>query len=119
MGEEPPYHGPVFITHHPREPLEKLGGTTFTFVTDGIEAALEQAQEAAGEKKISIAGGARTIQQYLAAGLVEEAQIHVVPKLLGAGARLLDDLGDDPPSLELIWAVDSPTVTHLKYRVSG
>jgi dihydrofolate reductase len=117
-GDEPPYHHPVFVlTHHPREPVEKQGGTTFTFVTEGIEAALEQAQAAAGNDDVLIAGGAKAIQQYLSAGLIEEIQIHVVPLLLGDGERLLDNLGDDPPELELIRVIDSPAVTHLKYRV--
>jgi dihydrofolate reductase len=117
-GDDPPFHGPVFVlTHHPREPLAKQGGTTFTFVTEGIEAALEQARAAAGDQDISIAGGAETIQQYLAAGVVDEMQLDVVPQLLGDGERLLDNLGDHPPKLELIRVVDSPTVTHLKYRL--
>jgi dihydrofolate reductase len=116
-GDEPPFHGPVFVlTHHARDPVEKQGGTTFHFVTDGIESAVEAAREAAGDKDVSIAGGASAIQQALAGGLVDEMQIHVVPRLLGGGSRLLDDLGEEPPQLELIRVVDSPTVTHLKYR---
>jgi dihydrofolate reductase len=119
-GDDPPYHGPVFVlTHHSRDPVPKQGGTTFTFVTDGIEAAVQEAREAAGDKDVSVAGGASAIQQALAAGLVDEMQLHVVPTLLGAGERLLENLGDQPPQLELIRVVDSPTVTHLKYRVDS
>jgi dihydrofolate reductase len=117
-GEDPPFHMPVFVlTHHAREPLTKQGGTTFTFVTEGPESALEQAQAAAGDKEVSIGGGANTIQQYLAAGLVDEMQIHVVPQLLGDGERLLDNLGAELPQLEIMRVVESPLVTHLKYRV--
>jgi dihydrofolate reductase len=117
-GDEPPFHGPVFIlTHHAREPVEKQGGTTFTFVTDGIEAALEQARSAAGDKDVWVAGGASVIQQYLRVGLVDEFQLHVVPVLLGGGVRLLDDLDAGKPDLELTRVVDSPAVTHLRYRV--
>jgi dihydrofolate reductase len=117
-GDEPPYHAPVFVlTHHEREPVEMKGGTTYYFVTDGFESALEQAREAAGEKDVLISGGAETIQQYLSAGKVDEMQLHVVPKLLGDGARLLDNLGDDPPRLEITRVIESPAVTHVKYRV--
>jgi dihydrofolate reductase len=117
-GDDPPFRTPVFVlTHHPREPLEKQGGTTFHFVTDGIEAALERAKEAAGEKDVQIAGGGMVIQQYLGAGFVDEFQIHVAPVLLGGGVRLFDDLRGDLPRLELARVVDSPAVAHLKYRV--
>jgi len=117
-GDDPPYHAPVFVlTHHEREPVEMDGGTTFHFVTDGVESAHEQAKAAAGDKDILIAGGAKAIQQFLAAGLVDEMQLHVVPKLLGDGERLLDNLGDDPPRFEIARVVESPVVTHLKYRV--
>lgn len=117
-GDEPPYHGPVFIlTHHARDPVHKQGGTTFTFVTEGIQAALEQAQAAAGEKDILIAGGANAIQQYLTAGLIDELQVHVVPQLLADGERLFDNLGTERPELEAIRVIESPKVTHLKYRV--
>lgn len=116
-GNDPPYHYPVFVlTHHPREPLELEGGTTFHFVTDGIEAALERAREAAGGKDVKLWGGAQTIQQYLAAGLLDELELHVVPVLLGAGARLFDNLGDAKPRLEQVRAVEAPGVSHLKYR---
>jgi dihydrofolate reductase len=109
---------PVFVlTHHPREPLVKEGGTTFTFVTEGIEAALDQARSAAGEKNVTIAGGASAIQQYLKAGLVDEFQVHVAPMLLGDGARLFENLEDDLPELEVTRVIESPAVTHVKYRV--
>jgi dihydrofolate reductase len=115
-GEDPPYHTPVFVlTHHPREPLPMQGGTTFTFVTDGIESALEQARAAAGDGDVAIAGGASTVQQYLAAGLLDELYLHTVPVLLGAGERLLENVGD--PVLEPVKVVASPAVTHVKYRV--
>jgi dihydrofolate reductase len=120
-GEEPPFHTPVFVlTHHARDPVEMEGGTTFHFVTDGIESALERAQEAAEEAEeddVLIAGGGKTAQQYVAAGLLDEFQVSVVPILLGDGARLLDNLGDSPPELELIRVIDAPGVTHLKYAV--
>jgi dihydrofolate reductase len=115
-GDDPPYHAPVFVlTHHPREMVTMRGGTTFTFVTDGIESALEQARAAAGDKDISIAGGAKAIQQYLAAGLLDELHLHIVPIVLGAGERLLEGVGD--PTLEPVEVVASPAVTHIKYRV--
>jgi dihydrofolate reductase len=117
-GDEPPFHVPVFVlTHDPREPMTKKGGTTFTFVTDGIESALEQAKEAAGDKDVSVAGGANTIQQYLSAGLVDEMQIHVAPLLLGGGIRLFGDLETDQIEVEGTGVVESPAVTHLKFRV--
>jgi dihydrofolate reductase len=115
-GDDPPFHKPVFVvTHHPREPLQ-LTDTTFTFVTDGIESALAQAREAAGDQDVFLGGGADLINQYLAAGLVDELELHVVPILLGGGARLLDGVGPDV-KLEQIRAVEAPGVTHLKYRV--
>ena len=117
-GDEPPFHMPVFIvTHHPRERVVKEGGTTYTFVTDGIESALEQAREAAGGKDVALAGGANVAQQYLTAGLIDELQLHVVPVLLGAGARLFDNLEGAEIGLECTRAVVAPGVTHLKYRV--
>jgi dihydrofolate reductase len=116
-GDDPPFHVPVFVlTHHPRETVTKQGDTSFTFVTDGIEAALEQARAAAGDKDISIAGGADVVQQYLAAGQIDEFQVHVAPLLLGDGVRLLDQL-DTRPELEVTRVLGSPVVTHLKYRV--
>jgi dihydrofolate reductase len=115
-GEDPPYHVPVFVlTHHPREPLPMEGGTTFHFVTDGIESALEQARAAAGDQDVKIIGGASVIQQYLAAGLLDELQLHIAPVVLGAGERLLENVGD--PTLEPIDVVASPAATHVKYRV--
>jgi dihydrofolate reductase len=115
-GEDPPFHMPVFVlTHHQREPLT-LSDTTFTFVTDGIEAALEQARAAAGEKDVLIGGGADVINQYLAAGHVDELELHVVPLLLGGGARLFEGIGPDL-ELEQIRVVEAPGVAHLNYRV--
>src|SRR5262245_3484327 len=115
-GDEPPYHAPVFVlTHHAREPVEMEGGTTFHFVTDGIEAALTQAREAAGEKDVAIAGGASTAQQYLRAGLVYEMELHVVPRLLGAGERLFDNLDGGPAGFECVELVSSPAVAHYRY----
>jgi dihydrofolate reductase len=115
-GDDPPFHKPVFVlTSHPREPLT-LSDTTFTFVTDGIHAALAQATEAAGDKDVFIGGGAQTINQYLAAGLVDELELHVVPILLGGGARLFEGVGLDV-KLELLRVVEAHGVTHLKYRV--
>ena len=117
-GDNPPYHYPVFVvTHYPRDPLEMEGGTTFHFVTDGIESALEQARGAAGGKDVMLWGGGSIAQQYLAAGLLDELELHVVPVLLGGGARLFDNLGDAEVQLEQVRAVEAPGVTHLKYRV--
>jgi dihydrofolate reductase len=116
-GDDPPFHNPVFVlTHHAREPLT-LNDTTFHFVTEGIESALEQAKEAAGGKDVSLGGGASAGQQYLAAGLLDELEISVVPLLLGAGARLFDNLGGATVELEQIRAIEAPGVTHLKYRL--
>src|SRR3954470_12043367 len=115
-GAEPPFHKPVFVlTHHAREPLVK-GETTFTFVTDGIESALEQARAAAGGKDVAIAGGASVAQQYLRAGLLDQFQVSVAPVVLGSGTRLFEGL---PPEIrfEPTRVVDSPAVTHLRYRV--
>ena len=116
-GDDPPFHMPVFVlTHHPREPLT-LSDTTFTFVTKGIESALEQARAAAAGKDVTVGGGADVINQYLAAGLVDELEVHVVPLVLGGGARLFEGVGPDL-ALEQIRAVEAPGVTHLKYRVA-
>jgi dihydrofolate reductase len=116
-GEDPPYHAPVFVlTHHAREPLAMQGGTTFTFVTDGIASALEQARAAAGGGDVAIAGGASAVRQYLGAGMLDELFLHIVPVILGAGERLLEDVGQ--PTLEPVGVVASPAVTHVKYRVS-
>jgi dihydrofolate reductase len=114
-GDDPPFHHPVFVlTHHRREPLELDGGTTFHFVTDGVESALEQASAAAGDKIISLGGGASVAQQYLSAGLLDEIVISLVPILLGGGARLFDDLSA-LPKLEQVEAVGAPGVTHIRY----
>jgi dihydrofolate reductase len=115
-GENPPFHRPVFvITHHEREPLT-LADTTFTFVTGGIEAALAQAREAAAGLDVQISGGADVINQYLSAGLVDELELHIAPRLLGGGARLFDGVGPEV-ELEQVRAVEAPGVTHVKYRV--
>jgi dihydrofolate reductase len=115
-GEEPPYHAPVFVlTHHTRPPLEMEGGTTFHFVADGIEAALAQAREAAGEKDVSIAGGADTAGQFLAAGLIDELRLHIAPITLGSGVRPLDGVGD--LKLEPVDVSCMSLVTHVRYRM--
>jgi dihydrofolate reductase len=116
-GEEPPYHHPVFVlTHHPREPLQMQGGTTFEFVTDGIESALARAKEAAQGADVWLAGGASVANQYLAAGLVDEVDVSIAPVLLGGGERLFEGLGAGSLELTQIRAVDAPGVTHIKYR---
>jgi dihydrofolate reductase len=97
--------------------VTKQGGTTFNFVTDGIEAALDRARAAAGDKDVGVAGGADVVQQYLKAGLVDEMQIHVAPLLLGGGVRLFDNLGVEQVEVEATRVIDSPGVTHLKFRV--
>jgi dihydrofolate reductase len=115
-GTNPPFHHPVFVlTHYPRDPLVLEGGTTFTFVANGIEAALEQARRAAGGKDVSLAGGASAAQQYLAAGLVDEMEISIAPTLLGSGERLFGGVGDDLHGLELVRTVAARDVTHLKF----
>jgi dihydrofolate reductase len=114
-GPEPPYRAPVFVlTHHAREPQPMAGGTTFTFVTDGIESALEQARAAAGDGDVAIAGGAGTVNQYLAAGLIDELRVHVAPVTLGAGERLFD--GVPAQNLELVSTRGASLVTHSTYR---
>lgn len=115
-GEEPPYHAPVFVlTHHSRESVVMKGGTTFHFVTDGIEPALALARDAAGDRDVSIAGGASTVNQYLAAGRIEELRLHIAPVVLGAGERLFEDVGD--LALEPVGVTRTPMVTHVTYRV--
>ncbi len=118
-GDDPPFHVPVFVlTHHARETVTKQGGTSYTFVTDGIEAALEQARAAAGDKNVAVAGGATVVQQCLKAGLLDELQIHLAPVLLGDGVSLFDRLGADAPELEAGRVVASPSVTHLRFGVA-
>lgn len=117
-GDNPPFHMPVFVlTHAPREKLVKEGGTTFIFVADGIESALQQAKAAAGNKDVSLAGGANIIQQYLTAGLLDEIQIHLVPVLFGNGTRLFDHLDPKPVELESTRVIEGSGVTHLRFRV--
>ena len=117
-GDNPPFHAPVFVlTHHPRETVVKEGGTTFHFVNDGIESALEQARAAAGDRDVALGGGASVAQQYLSAGLLDELHIHVAPILLGGGVSLFGELGTDAPPLKLTKVVESPFVTHLSYEV--
>jgi dihydrofolate reductase len=117
-GDNPPYHTPVFVlTHYPREPLVMDGGTTFFFVTDGIEAALRRAREAAGDKDVALGGGANVFQQYFAAGLLDEIELHVVPVLLGGGERLFENVGEARATLEQIRVIEGPGVTHVRYRV--
>jgi dihydrofolate reductase len=114
-GRNPPFHHPVFVlTHHAREPLTLDGGTSFHFVTDGIEKALEQARRAAAGKDVALAGGAQVAQQYLNAGLVDEMQLHVVPTLLGGGARLFEGV-EGLQGLRLVRTVAAPNVVHLKF----
>jgi dihydrofolate reductase len=116
-GDDPPFRVPVYVlTNYEREPLVK-NDTTFHFVTDGADSALEQAKAAAGDKDVSIAGGASAIQQYLRAGAIDELQIHLIPLFLGSGTRLFDDL--PPRKLERIEVVDSPAVTHVRYRLES
>ena len=115
-GDEPPFHAPVFVlTHHERETLEMQGGTSFHFVTDGLASAYERAREAAGDRDVSIGGGASTVNQSLEAGLLDELEVHIVPVLLGDGARLFEGVSD--AKLEVVRAVEAPGVTHIKYRV--
>ncbi|MEV3903715.1 dihydrofolate reductase family protein [Mycobacterium sp. NPDC050551] len=117
-GDEPPYHCPVFVlTHHPHDPIELSGGTTFHFVTDGVEAAYALAAEAAGDRPISIAGGASCARQALHAGLVDELDLQVNPVILGSGERLLDGFAAGHPQLELVRVMEAPGVAHLRYRV--
>jgi dihydrofolate reductase len=114
-GEDPPYHAPVFVlSHRPREPLTMHGGTTFTFVSGGVEAALAQARAAAGDGTVAIAGGAATVNRYLAAGLVDELWLHIAPITLGAGERLFGGIG---LTLEPIAARHTDRVTHVRYRL--
>ena len=115
-GENPPYHRPVFVlTHEPRAPVPMQGGTTFFFVTDGVASALRQAQAAAGDRDVHVAGGAHTIQQFLREGMLDELYLHIAPILLGAGERLLENVGE--PRMTPVTVVASPRVTHIRYRI--
>jgi dihydrofolate reductase len=115
-GDDPPYHAPVFVlTHHAREPLVMDGGTTFQFVTDGIHSALEQARAAAGDRNVAIAGGASTLNQFLAAGLLDELRLHIAPAVIGSGARVFE--GVPQLDFELVSARATSLVTHVTYRV--
>ena len=123
-GDEPPFRAPVFVvTHRDREVLERQGGTSFTFVTDGIERAIEMARKAAGGKNVAVAGGGTLVREILAAGLLDELELHIVPVLLGDGMRLLDGgFGLDPrEGIELtpVRVVETPEVTHIRYAVGG
>jgi dihydrofolate reductase len=116
--DPPPFRAPVFVlTNHGRDPWVRKGGTTFTFVTDGIQSALERAKEAAGEKDVRISGGADTLDQFLRAGFVAEMQIHLAPEILGGGVRLFEGVGAGGLNLEKIRVIDSPEVTHMAFRV--
>jgi len=117
-GDNPPFHCDVFVlTHHARETLLMQGGTTFHFVTEGIESALRRAKDAARGKDVVIGGGANTVQQYFATGLLDEMDLHVAPLILGGGERLLDNVGKDV-TLEPVRTIEGPGVTHLKYRIT-
>ncbi len=119
-GDEPPYHHPVFVlTHHPRPPIPMAGGTTFHFVDEGIEVALERAREAAGDDDVRIGGGSATIQQYLRAGLIDDLHVAIVPILLGGGERLFDNLGGAPEGYECVELVSSPSVVHVRLARAG
>ena len=119
-GDDPPFHTPVFVlTHHPREELAMSGGTTFHFVTDGIEAALERAREAAGRRDVALGGGASVAQQYLRARLIDELEIHVVPRFLGGGERLFDHLEGGPAGYTCTGLVSSAAAAHFSYVRTG
>ena len=119
-GNNPPFHHHVFVlTHYPREPLELQGGTTFYFVTDGIRSALEQAKKAARGKDVSLGGGADVAQQYIKAGLLDEMDLHVVPLLLGGGARLLDNTDGKQTAYDCVRVLNTPSVTHYRYRLKS
>ncbi|MFZ2152541.1 MAG: dihydrofolate reductase family protein [Microgenomates group bacterium] len=115
-GDEPPYHAPVFVlSHQPREPFEMNGGTSFTFITDGIESALSQAKEVAGDRNVAISGGAHTVNQFLAAGLIDELWLHIIPVTIGAGTRLFE--GVPPLDLVPIEVGGNSLVTHIRYKI--
>jgi dihydrofolate reductase len=116
-GEDPPFHHDVFVlTHHARDPVPMAGGTTFHFVTDGIEAALDRARAAAGDRHIRLGGGAATVREYLRAGLLDELHVAVVPVLLGGGERLFDDLGDAVDGWRSVEFAPSASVAHVRLR---
>jgi len=118
-GDPPPFHMPVFVlTHEVRDSIPRQGGTTYTFVTDGIEAGLEQAKAVAGEKDVGIWGGAKIMRQYLRAGLLDEMQIHLIPVLLGDGVRLFEDPGPERIELERTRTIGTPSATHLRFTVA-
>ena len=117
-GDPPPFRMPVFVvTHEEREPLPMQGGTTYTFVADGIEAALELARAAAGDKNVGIWGGANIIREYLRAGLLDEMQIHLIPVPLGDGIRLFEDLGPERIELRRTSSIETPSATHFRFEV--
>jgi len=117
-GDPPPFGMPVFVvTHEEREPLPMQGGTTYTFVTDGIEAALALARAAAGDKNVGIWGGANIMREFLRAGLLDEMQIHLIPVLLGGGVRLFEDLGPEPIELRRTSSIETPSATHFRFEV--
>lgn len=123
-GDTPPFHAPVFVvTHRPRPVLERLGGTSFTYVTDGIASAIEQARAAAGGKNVAIAGGGTLLRQVIKLGLLDELELHIVPVILGDGMRLLDadlDLGvKEGIELEPLRVINTPEATHIRYKVVG
>ncbi len=118
-GDDPPFHCPVYVlTHHPRDPFELGGGNSFHFVTEGIEKAVAEAKEAADDQDVSIGGGASTIQQAIAAGLLDEIMVNQVPLILGAGERLFDNLAAGAAKPELTSVVEGPDALHLTYRLT-
>jgi dihydrofolate reductase len=118
-GDDPPFHLPVFVlTHNAKEPLVKKGGTTYFFVTDGLEGALAQARKAARDKNVIVMGGANIIQQFLMAGLLDEMHLHIVSILLGEGIRLFENIGPAHIELEQISVIEAPGVTHFRFRVA-
>lgn len=118
--ENAPFHTPVYVlTHQVRDPWERKGGTTFYFINDGIESALEKAKKAAGNKDIKISGGANVIQQYLNAGVIDDFIIHLSSNIVGKGVRLFDNLDKDKFSVEIIEACNTTLVTHLRYKVNN
>jgi dihydrofolate reductase len=116
-GEDPSFHAPVFVlTHRAKDPLARKGGTTYFFVTDGMQRALAQAREAAGERNVMVMGGANALQQFLKAGLLDELLLHLVPVLIGEGIRLFENTGVEPIALEQMSMTETAGVTHLRFR---